>query len=408
MLDELRHLRPFPGEYVVKGSVCREAAFDVAASVTALAGEVAEQRIGRCRGRVGVGYHVTACVRGLREEGAYRGPGHGRRTGLDHCARGAEVGYRAIEHIQRLGGHLRARHVRVHQTQTRVLERIIAQQRESASRPRCRERQAIRSIRTCDRVEQEGRVGHGARERSMRVEIRPGGDHSRARHQSECRLHPDDAAELRRDAIGTAVVRTKCGEGDATRDRNGRARARPTGRSCSGWIVRIPHLAGERTGAIASVRKIVGDRRAEHDGTCGAQARHLDRVATKRRSEQPRPLGARRRCGKPGHIVDRLRKHRDAVERPAQCAALRTRVGSTRLVERCGGQLVDRVQCAVPRRAPFECAAGDVNGGPISACSPRLVFHDRAGERIGEPLGPANERNGEQRAQAGKSIASGQ
>lgn len=205
----------------------------------------------------------------------------------------------------------------LHQTQSRVDERIIAQERESARRPLCYQSQAIGGVRPGDRIEQQRRVGHGARQRAMRVEERPGGDHTGARHQSERGLHSDDAAELRRNTIGTPVVGTERGEGHATRDGDGRACTRATGCSRSGWVVRVAHLPGERAGAVATIRKIVGDRLAEYDGACCAHTGHFDRIASNRQREQSGPLGARRRCGETIHIVDRLGKDRDAVERAA-------------------------------------------------------------------------------------------
>ena len=52
---------------------------------------------------------------------------------------------------------------------------------ECASPPRCDERQAIRRIGSGDRIEQQCGVGNVARERTMRVQIRPGRDHAGAR-----------------------------------------------------------------------------------------------------------------------------------------------------------------------------------------------------------------------------------
>ncbi len=87
---------------------------------------------------------------------------------------------------------------------------------------------------------------------------------------------------------------------------------------------------------------------------------------------------------------------------------MRARVGCPGFVERRAGQLVNRVQRSVPRRAPLEGPRGHFGGGPVTASASRLVLDDRASERVGEPLRPPNKGNSEQRAQAGEGLASSQ
>ena len=96
-----------------------------------------------------------------------------------------------------------------------------------------------------DRVEQQRSIGDRARERTVRVEVRPRRNHAGARHEAERRLHPDDAGELRRNAIRSAVVGAERGERHAARDGDRRAGARSARRLRARRVVRIAHLSGE-------------------------------------------------------------------------------------------------------------------------------------------------------------------
>ena len=101
----------------------------------------------------------------------------------------------------------------------------------------------------------------------------------------------------------------------------------PPGRARAGRVVRVEHLAGVAARAVAAIGEIVGGGLAEDDRTGGAQPRDLERVAPHGIREEPRPLGARAGGREPGHVVDRLGEHRNAVERPAQSAGAQPRVG---------------------------------------------------------------------------------
>ena len=270
-----------------------------------------------------------------------------------------------------------------------------------------RERESIGRIRSGDGIEQQRRIGDVSSERAVGVEVRPRRNHSRARHQPERRLHPDDSAELRRDSVGAAIVCAERGERDSAGDRDSRAGARATRCLRTSGIIGIAHLAGKRAGAVAVIGEIIRRCLAKHDRARGTHPRNLDRIAGNRVGKKLRPIGARARGGETVHVVDRLGEHWSAIERSTERSAPSSQVGRARLVHSCRGKHVDRVQSAVPGACVVESFPGYLLGAPITARASGLVFDDRAGERIAETLRPSNERNGEERAQLGQRFASG-
>src|SRR6267154_4762620 len=245
------------------------------------------------------------------------------------------------------------------------------------------------------------------RERTVGVEIRPGRNNSGAGHESERRLHPDDAAELRRNSVRASIVGAQRGKRNSARDRHRGAGARAARRLHARGIVRIAHLSGQGARAVAVVRKIISGGLAEHNRARRAHARDLDRITTKYLWKQSRPLGVGRGGREAVHVVDRLREHGNAIERSTQGATPGAHVRVAGIAHRRVGQPVDRVQGSIPCIAAIERFLRYLSGAPITTRSSGLIVEDRAGERIGERLWPSNKWNGEERAQFAESFASG-
>ena len=219
----------------------------------------------------------------------------GGRERLDHRAGGAQVGP-PRDPTPRAPRRSSARAARARSTSP---SRTPA----SASSRSVDERRAV------PRVRERERIGRGRRPRSRRAAaprrptVRASGPCvSRYGHVGMTPVRgtspnvgfiADDAGELRRNAVGAAVVGAERGERHPARDGDRRAGARAARRARAGRVVRIEHLPGVAARAVAAIGEVVGRRLAEHDGARGAQPRDLERVAPHRLGEEPRPLGAR-------------------------------------------------------------------------------------------------------------------
>jgi hypothetical protein len=238
------------------------------------------------------------------------------------------------------------------------------------------------------------------------VEVGPRRDHAGARHQPEGRLHPHNAGELRRDAVGPTVVGAERREGHPVRDGDRRARAGPAGRTGAGGIVGVQHLSGAAAGAVAVVGEVVGGGLPEDDRPGRAEPRHLERVAPHGVGEEPGPLGVGAGSREPLHVVDRLGEDGDPVEGPVQPAGAQTGVGGARLGERRVGERVDRAPPHSLGTAAIERLGGDLGRGPRAATAAGLVVRDGAVERVLPGWDPGRKRQDDEGGELGQDFAS--
>jgi hypothetical protein len=154
--------------------------------------------------------------------------------------------------------------------------------------------------------------------------------------------------------------------------------------------VGVEHLSGVAAGAVAAIREIVRGRFAQDDRAGRSKSRHLERVAPNGVRKKPCPFGAGAGGRQPRHVVDRLGKHRNTIERPAQPAGTGPRVGGPGVRGDGVGKRIDGAPCFPRRSAAIERASRDFGGGPVATPEPRLVIRGRAVERVAadgaEPL----------------------
>jgi hypothetical protein len=132
---------------------------------------------------------------------------------------------------------------------------------------------------------------------------------------------------------------------------------------------------------------------------------NLDRIAGNRVRKKASPFRVRAGGRQPLHVINRLGEHRNAVERTAKLAKPCPHIRRASLVERGGGQHIDRVQRPVPCPGTIQRRLRDFNRGPVTLDAPSLVLDDIPAEGIGEHCRPANEWNGEQCARLEESFA---
>ncbi len=294
----------------------------------------------------------------------------------------------------------------LHQSEPHAGKGIVPQGQERSAVPLAGERQRVRPVRPRDRGEEQCRIRDRARERPVGIEVGPGRDHPGAGDEAEGRLHPDDSGELRRDAVGAAVVGAESREGHSGRDRDRRAGAGSSRCPGAGRIVRIQHLAGVAAGAVAVVGEVVGGSLPEDDGTRRTESRHLERVAAQRLREKARPIGVGTGSRQPPHVVDRLGEDRDAVERPVHRAGAQAGVGCARLVQGRGRQDVDRAPSHPLGATAFERPGRDLDGGPLAAPAAGLIVGDGAVERVLVGPDPATKREDGDGGELGQDFAS--
>ena len=175
---------------------------------------------------------------------------------------------------------------------------------------RAADRERIRGIGAGNGGEQQRRVRHRARERTVGVEIRPGRDDAGARHEPERRLHADDAGADGRNPVGAAVVCAERGERHAAGDRDRRSGAGPAGRASAGGIVR--DCAPARCGCSCPHR----GRRSRLRPSCRARSRQRRAAAT---------LRSRRAAPVPGTASPTRRSTRWSAARSCRRSPWRTR-----------------------------------------------------------------------------------
>ena len=167
-LEQRHHSIEGRRQHVVERAIRRVAGLDrrpriVHPRIARAAGEVAEQGVRRRGGRLGIHVHVAARLRRFGEEIAIVHARHRRVERLDGRSRCAQVVHRAVPRRDRLGGHLRARDVRLDDAEPHPDERVVAQRGQRGERDLVRRdgtRQRIRRIRARDHGEHLRRVGH--------------------------------------------------------------------------------------------------------------------------------------------------------------------------------------------------------------------------------------------------------